>query len=938
MKKRFLRGLLAIAAAVSCCTGVFAEYTDYGSTAVYDGKSYEKNESYTESFDNYADITAVTDSKWKGSTDYISLTPDQESGKAITLNHNGDTLKTETEIYKDINVNCESGPVVVSEDVCFSDNVSRRKLMLFMHWGDPKYEISGIYAHENGYFTLDADGENKLAAYEANKWYNVKAVIDCEADTIEYVIDGQNVGEKISIDPNFSNITRFTPIKQCGTSEIGTVSVDNCKAYNLKEIKEKEYLTQSKGMVTRKNKNYSVNEFIDDDFSGYTEEGAPENWVIGGDGTVAPAEIDSEHGTSVKLTKAGSDTEIYRVNNISNNMDYTDGIYMFSADYKFGDASSNRFLMEVKGLGLYLIAQSGTIKTSNNENLASFDAEKWYNITVVIDTPQQKYEYYINGELVTEGTLNGFTKTDRVTLAKQRGPQNWVAVDNFQFAKLNEHPESTKFVYDGIKYEGTIIDSEDFSSYVGEKTAPDGWNAVETDDAYTSASVYDEAHGTSVKLTKVNSDAELYKNYSSGLFWDKEALYVISADYMFPDKNTQRPILIVNQNQDSANDTELSKIENYVFMAQNNGWFCLSDGSTRLAQYEANKWYRIQFVADIANQKYMILVNGEVVLPATPFPNYMCNINRVTVAKQRGAGDVFVDNYSISKMKRSIDNEVDNVNLINLYSDGFGLNERTTKVKEDNIVEYVMDQNGYAMKLSGADNLLPYTDLSDEDKKYNKYILSENVKFSDTTQSRYLFAIRFENDSQGKDLLTIKTNGNQLKDANTDEVLMTYEKDKWYKVQLIADIENKTYSVYVDGALVNEKSYTTPVTNGIISRISYISSWGTTHNDVYLDDLSIQTSEEYTVKNSVVVYDAFGDVLNHVSDLMDGDTVTASATFDTTNCNVIIALYNEDGSLKQVVVDKDMKMPNTFDNCTIKAFVLDSETLAPQCKACFVGY
>ena len=922
--------------AVSCCTSAFASYVDYDAdNGIYDGQSYAKTEMFAEDFDGYADIAAATDNKWKGSVDFASITADKDGGKAVTIVHNGEDTKIETEFYKDVNVSCANGPVLVSEEVCFSDNESKRALMPMMHWVDSstRYEINGLYAHENGYFCLDFDGEQKLMPYSAHVWYTVSAVVDAAAHTVEYIIDGKVTSEKIAINENFANITRLTPIKQKGTTAVGTVSVDNCKVYSLQES-----LIYENNMIIRNGKKYTPSELISDNFDSYTTSGLPDKWLGGDAACIESAKIDDEHLYSVKMTKTTTDVELYRTDSISANSG-NNGVYIFSAEYMFGDTSGQRWLMLLPNADKTLIVQSGQFKIKDvGTNLMPFTANKWYTISALVDIPSQKYEYYVDGKLVMEGGFTQtFTSAARITLSRERGNGCWHAVDNFKLTKINEHPSETQFVYDGVKYDGLVIDSDNFDSYEGEKAFPENWNGdVLNENGYVSSVSYDSEHKNSVSVTKVMSDTNIFKNYSSGLFWDKEALYVISADYLFADTSTQKRLMLLLQAANSSGDDTVSKVENFVFMAQNNGKFSYADG-TGISAYEKNRWYRIQHVIDVKNQKYMILVNGEPIIDKTDLPGYMCNINRVTLAVQRGAGSVLVDNYSLCKMKKSIDNVTDGLNMVSLYKDGFEPNERTTKTKADNTVNYVEGYDGYAMKLSDADNICAYTDLADSDKKYEKYIFTQNIKFADTTQSRYLFTLKFSNDNESKDALTIKTNGNQLKDANTNEVLMTYEKDKWYKLQMIADVKNSSYDVYINGAYIGSGSYTSPVSNGTLSSVAYISSWGTVHNDVYIDNVAVQTAEEYEIVKSVALY-YDDELLEAVSELMFNDTVSAVAGFDTTDCNVIIALYNEDGTLKQIAVDSDMTMPMDFMNCTMKAFVLDKSTFVPQCKEYPIGY
>ena len=939
MKKRFLAGALTFAVSISCCGGVFAQFAEFDQDQVrYDEKSYVRTEVYTDDFEAYTSVSDLQDAKWKMTDGCVSISDGRDGGKAVTLGYNSEEAAKNTEFHRDVNANCGDVPVLLSEDLRFSDNTSRRKIMQLMHWvsSEERYEINGLVAHENGYFCLDDNGEQKLMPYEKDTWYTIKAVVDGAADTVEYTINGKNVTGKLAIDKNFAQVTRFTPIKQGGTATaVGTVTVDNYTVYSLRKS-----LAYEENMIQREGKAYSVNALLADDFNSYTTSGLPEKWMGSPVDRLEAVSIDAEHKNSVKLSKDSDDVELYRVDQISGNTG-NNGIYIFSAEYWFNDPNGQRWLMLLPKADKTLITQSGQFKIKDTTiNLMPVTEKRWYTVSALVDLPAQRYEYYIDGKLVMEG---GFTQNvanmERITLGRERGNGCWHAIDNFKITKLNEHPTNMQLDYNGVKYDGIPMDTDNFDAYTGEKTAPEGWTASANDTAYASAEQVDSLHGTSVKLTKVSADAEIYKNFSSGLFWDPEALYMVSADYMFKNTNSQRPLMIIQQNADAGN-TDLGPVEkreNYVLKAQNNGWFCSEPGDTRYTQYEQNKWYRIQTVIDVKNQKYMIFVNGEVLVPATDFPTYFCNINKITLAKQRGVGDVMIDNYGLYKMKKSIDNEISDVTLKTLYQDGFGINERTTETKEGNVVEYVEKDDGYAMKIGGADNVYAYAGLPIQEKNYSKYIFTENIRFSDTTQSRYLFALKFANDTANKEVLTIKTNGNKIKDAATNVDLMEYKKDTWYKIQLMVDVENNKYSVYVDGAFIGEGTYSVPVENGKLSGVAYISSWGSAHNDVYLDDLAIQTAQEFEIiRNVRLYYD--GEPLTAVSDLMDGDEVAAQVSFDTENCMVVIALYDADGRLKQATVNSSMIMPNEFDDCTMKAFVLDKASLAPQCTFDEVPY
>lgn len=915
MKKQILSALLSLAVAASCCGSVMADYENVGTNGAYlNGASYVKVKVWEDNLDSYADKTALTGA-WKGNTDYITL-----SDGAVTLASTTD-FNFQTEFYKDVNVDCTSAPIVVTQDVTFSDNTSERRLMYLWNWRNddiPSTAIDGLVAANDGYFKI---GENAVMPYSAGT-YTIQTIVDTTADTAEYIINGKSVGTA-DIPETFEKIVRYTPIKQNGSESMGTVTVDNMIIHKLASG-----IGQETNLIKRNGKNYSVNTILADDFTTLDTS----VWL----GNMTSVKVDDAHGNSMQLKYNGADAEVYR--NLSGAlMNDSSGVYMFRADYKFSDTTSSRFIMEAKDAGVYIKSDWDNIRNTSGTALA-LSTTDWFTLSQIIDLKNKVFEYYLDDVLIWSGELSdSYLKSARITLGKQRGGngnEQTLTIDNFGMYKLNEHYTDTRVEYKGVKYDGLEIDSDNFNSYEGKagENGPDGWFASMTAGAdYVESTVYDSLHGSSAKLTKVTNDAQMYKDYSSGLFGDDKAMYLISTDYMFT-SYSQRRIMII---KDSAyGDLQL-------FRAESNGQFKSCDNSPVAAAYgayELNKWYRIQMLVDVANQKYSIYVNGTLLADGLDLPKTVVNLNRITPVKERGAGSsVIVDNYSLCKLSKSIDNALGNAEFTSIYSDGFEPEERTTLYNAANTMSYVTDNGSYVMKLSDADNIKAYTAITPE-KAYEKYLFTQNIKFSDTTQSRYIFVMNFTDGTNYKDVLSIRTNGANITDANTGAVLAGYKANTWYKVQLLLNTSENTYDAYLNGAYIGSGSYEPPMKNGTLCRVDFVSSWGETHNDVYLDNLSIVSSEEWVTAKEIFVK-AYGNPLTALSTLMDGDEITVEPTFDTTGASIIIAIYNKDNTLNQVVMSDSMTLQTLpAENSYLRAFVFNSETMAAECGSVTVNY
>lgn len=651
MKKNLLSGLLASAIAISCFSSLaFAELIENGDDIIYNGLGYKASVTYSDNLDSYADVDAMATNKWKGSNQYVSLV-DGKSGKAIKIVNNGEDEKTETEWYRDIGVACAGNKIVVSEDVKFGNNTSSRTLLAFLHWKTPSATAVGLTAEKDGFFHAG----DKTLAYEADTWYNVKAILDVEAHTMDIYVDNNVLAENIAIDETFSYITRLTPAKQNGSAEENSyVIADNFKAYSLTDA-----CIESKNMITLKDGNYGINETtgFSQDFNSFTTSN-----TIGDAGFLSSGTLvdeGTEHKTAVSLHKDSSDVEIYK--NLSGAFTNMKGIHMFTENVKFSNVSTMSWLLfaDCMAESDFLMCYQGKLQkryvlAGETANTLTVENNKWYKLTLITDIDNQKLSYYVDGKYMFSANFSkSVGQISRLWLGKNRGQSTDVIFDDVKLAKINPHPVDTQFTYNEVNYDKTEMVGDNFNTYSGEKVAPNGWAGGTTDAAYVSAYNYDDVHKSSVSVTKTTSDAEFYKNLSSELFWNDKGLYLISADYLFTDKGTQRPLMIFSQAAGGNGTFTVEKSEVYAMMAQNNGRFCTSGGASLGIDYEANRWYRIQALIDVENQVYEFLIDGKVVIGPTAFPSNFMNINRITVAKQRGVGNVLVDNFELYKLTPS---------------------------------------------------------------------------------------------------------------------------------------------------------------------------------------------------------------------------------------------------------------------------------------------
>lgn len=156
-------------------------------------------------------------------------------------------------------------------------------------------------------------------------------------------------------------------------------------------------------------------EYADIDFNSYTPSVSNATYTID---TKIFGTVVTDTGKNAGIVQDGEAGGVFLMEALTSDVDmYKGGINRtervgLEAKVMFSDTISRRDLFEVKSMTppsgspawptLIIFDQDGQIKNSQNQAIGTYSADQWYDVIVDLDTPNQQYSVWINGELVID--------------------------------------------------------------------------------------------------------------------------------------------------------------------------------------------------------------------------------------------------------------------------------------------------------------------------------------------------------------------------------------------------------------------------------------------------------------------------------------------------------------------------------------------------------
>lgn len=493
----------------------------------------------------------------------------------------------------------------------FSTNAHSRPLLNVIEYqegGNKEFYL--LKADSSGYFTTKEGVQ--LMPYSANIWYKVDIILDIVAQTYEIYVDEKVIQSKRPLPHTLSKINRVTPAKQFDGKKDGgaSVTMDNVYLYELKKsIYEIENDNLKNSIVPLEN------------FNSYTAS-VPSGWV--GSSTISPDVIEEAYGTSVKISvdTTNKDAEMYKLGT------YTGKRILISGEYRFSSRNHTRLLLPINqnadaamGVEKYELAaisahNNGKFRHhAENTDIMDYEINKWYKIDIYLDTVNQKYEVYINGEQVISPTefAKTFRKINRVDAVKHWNGSNGSAsawFDNFSVSDLNPKNvmgQNNKYIMSQMSknYHFHQELSEDFESYnnISEMSS---WTFNDTTPQRLTEK--DSAYGQSigVGVSPTFGATEVYHDFPEAL----TGKVVIKGTFKFSNNNIHRKLLFT-----TLSSLGTDKVEQGTVTAHNNQNFVVgTDANSRLLTYNAGEWYDVLVFFDLESKYFDFYINGEKVI------------------------------------------------------------------------------------------------------------------------------------------------------------------------------------------------------------------------------------------------------------------------------------------------------------------------------------
>ena len=101
--------------------------------------------------------------------------------------------------------------------------------------GDTGFTMSSILANPPYYFDNAAESNYMNGIIPANRWFNITAVVDCDADSVDVYVDGYKIADKIPVRKGTVNYVNNVRIYNDGKSEV-IFNVKNVRCYSGEKI------------------------------------------------------------------------------------------------------------------------------------------------------------------------------------------------------------------------------------------------------------------------------------------------------------------------------------------------------------------------------------------------------------------------------------------------------------------------------------------------------------------------------------------------------------------------------------------------------------------------------------------------------------------------------------------------------------------------------
>lgn len=592
----------------------------------------------TEDFNSYA-IGTVDSDNFRGCAvcDFPSI-----NNKSVSLLSN--TYYTFDEV--------DSGGLIISYDFYITSKNNQKRLMQIFDStknGDKRPVV--IYAEPNG--AIKANGSFANCYYPLNKWFNITLVMDIDNRKFDLYMDRMLCLEDASFWKE--DAKEVAVIETVANSEL--TYIDNVlikSGYADKAAATADVTDMINSIVYRENNFdvYPVN-IKAKEISGFG--------TVGTDSSIIVSASPKGDGNALKFVGGNGYSQLWNTLNTS----VDSGAMIISYDFYLTSIEVETRLLEVYGTyndGSTRSIQVGTyggVFTINNNKRNDFpyEANKWYNISLLCDIEQCKTYVYIDGECVDKNGFGLFNDADGIAVISFiKTLYNTVSEAGKEFYADNIYAESfanldsAKAVLDvrlnslnlsGVQEYDDIYDnniagylgeyralaataegrniavsnvlrensnllsvcnllwSENYESYSTEHeiTASDGYMSTTT---YINPKVKEISGNKVVKLESEGKRARFLKYYDSA-----PDSFMVSFDFM---QEVVSDIYCLARTSNSHGNN----VPFEIYTSNGSIGIRTKDGNiTILPKYEAGKWYTIKYYVDLPSETFFVEIENE---------------------------------------------------------------------------------------------------------------------------------------------------------------------------------------------------------------------------------------------------------------------------------------------------------------------------------------
>jgi len=273
---------------------------------------------------------------------------------------------------------------------------------------------SGVGATKGSGYTLDntnwtalqtkeADGTWKdVGAFEALKWYTVKAVFDTEnaEKPLEIYLDGKLTNAAVKTNTTPINRINMRMTKWAGTD---ILYVDNVRVTEGDHDPVKPAEIEEDMPV--------LPETYQQDFNDSTD--MPKEWTTGnttgGSGTLKVVNVDDAHGNALMLSRTVGNKGVVKANT-------KEGLFQEKerAVLEYKIKTSGNAVMYLpslfgnKGKSVNLIYENGNIcyqVNGKNNVITALSATEWHSVKLVVDQKMKEWYLYLDGDFLTKQSV-----------------------------------------------------------------------------------------------------------------------------------------------------------------------------------------------------------------------------------------------------------------------------------------------------------------------------------------------------------------------------------------------------------------------------------------------------------------------------------------------------------------------------------------------------